>query len=86
MKIYSREQIYDADKMTVAKEGIPSINLMERAGGYIYEWVNQRLQGGKVPIKVFCGIGNNGGDGMVLARYLIAVSYTHLTLPTICSV
>jgi len=79
MKIYSRDQIYEADKVTVAKEGIPSINLMERAGGYIYEWVHQRLQGGKVPIKVFCGIGNNGGDGMVLARYLIENNYNVTT-------
>lgn len=79
MKIYSREQIYEADKVTVAKEGIPSINLMERAGGYIYEWVHQRLQGGKVPIKVFCGIGHNGGDGMVLARYLEENSYNVTT-------
>lgn len=79
MKIYSRKQIYEADKVTVAKEGIPSINLMERAGGYIYEWVHQRLQGGKVPIKVFCGIGNNGGDGMVLARYLIENNYNVTT-------
>lgn len=79
MKIYSRKQIYEADQVTVQKENLPSINLMERAGGYIYEWVNERLQGGKVPIKVFCGIGNNGGDGMVLARYLIENNYNVTT-------
>lgn len=75
MKVYSRSQIYEADKVTVSKEGIPSFNLMERAGGYIYQWVHSRLQGGTVPIKVFCGIGNNGGDGMVLARYLVENNY-----------
>jgi len=75
MKIFSRKQIYEADQATAKKEGIPTINLMERAGGYIYEWVHQRLQGGAVPIKVFCGIGNNGGDGMVLARYLVENNY-----------
>ncbi len=79
MKIYNRAQIYEADKVTEQKEGIPSINLMERAGGYIYEWIHQRLQGGKVPIKVFCGIGNNGGDGMVLSRYLIENNYNVTT-------
>ena len=79
MKVYSRKQIYEADQATVVKEGIPSINLMERAGGYLYEWVHQRLQGGKVPIKVFCGIGNNGGDGMVLARYLMENNYNVTT-------
>ena len=75
MKIYSRAQIYEADQITIQKESIPSINLMERAGGYLYEWVEERLQGSKVPIKVFCGIGNNGGDGMVLARYLAQNGY-----------
>ena len=53
MKVYSRKQIYEADQATVAKEGIPSINLMERAGGYLYEWVHQRLQGGKVPCLLY---------------------------------
>ncbi|MFC4634476.1 NAD(P)H-hydrate dehydratase [Dokdonia ponticola] len=79
MKIYSRAQIYEADKITAEKESLPSINLMERAGGYLYEWVHERLQGGKVPIKVFCGIGNNGGDGMVLARYLVENNYNVTT-------
>ncbi|WP_299212157.1 NAD(P)H-hydrate dehydratase [uncultured Dokdonia sp.] len=79
MKIYSRKQIYEAHKITAEKEKLPSINLMERAGGYMYEWVNERLKGGKVPIKVFCGIGKNGGDGMVLARYLIENNYNVTT-------
>ncbi|WP_299765554.1 NAD(P)H-hydrate dehydratase [uncultured Dokdonia sp.] len=79
MKIFSRKQIYEADQITVKKENLPSINLMERAGGYIYEWVHERLKGGQVPIKVFCGIGNNGGDGMVLARYLIENNYNVTT-------
>lgn len=75
MKIYSAKQIYEADRATIEKEGIPSYNLMERAGGYIYEWIHQRLQGQPVPIKVFCGIGNNGGDGLVVARLLMKNGY-----------
>ena len=75
MKIYSPKQIYEADKATVQKEGIPSYNLMERAGGYVYEWIHKRLQGQAVPIKVFCGIGNNGGDGLVIARLLLKNGY-----------
>ena len=76
MKIFSQKQIYEADKATLAKENIPSINLMERAGGYAFNWIDQRLQGGAVPIKVFCGIGNNGGDGLVIARNLIEKGYS----------
>jgi len=85
MKIFSAKQIYEADKVTIEKEGIPSYNLMERAGGYVYEWMHYRLQGGRVPIKVFCGIGNNGGDGLVIARYLIENNYNVTTYVVNCS-
>ncbi len=85
MKIYSKEQIYQADKVTIEKEGIPFYNLLERAGGYVYEWMHKRLQGGQVPIKVFCGIGNNGGDGLVIARNLIKNGYNVTTYIVNCS-
>ncbi len=75
MKILSKEQVYEADQATITNEGIPSINLMERAGGYAFEYLHQRLQGQNVPVKVFCGIGNNGGDGLVIARNLIEHDY-----------
>jgi len=85
MKIYSAKQVYEADKATMEKEGIPSYNLMERAGEYVYQWMHQRLQGGQVPIKVFCGIGNNGGDGLVIARNLIENGYNVTTYIVNCS-
>lgn len=85
MKIYSPKQIYQADKATIEKEGIPSYNLMERAGGYVYEWMHKRLQGQPVPIKVFCGIGNNGGDGLVIARLLLKNGYNVDTYIVNCS-
>lgn len=75
MKILNKEQIYEADKVTIEKEGIPSYNLMERAGGYAYRWIHQQLGGRVASIKIFCGIGNNGGDGLVIARYLIENGY-----------
>lgn len=85
MKIYSAQQIYEADKATIEKEVIPSYNLMERAGGYVYEWIHQRLQGQPVPVKVFCGIGNNGGDGLVIARLLLKNGYNVDTYIVNCS-
>ncbi len=85
MKVFSAKQIYEADKVTIEKEGIPSYNLMERAGGYVYEWIHFRLQNSKVPIKVFCGIGNNGGDGLVVARYLLENNYNVITYIVNCS-
>ena len=76
MKILSKDQIYAADKATEQAETIPSFNLMERAGGYAFQYIHQRLQGQPVPIKIFCGIGNNGGDGLVIARNLVEYNYS----------
>ncbi len=75
MKIFSKEQIYQGDKLTTERQNISSTDLMERAGTQIFNWINLRVQGAQVPIHVFCGIGNNGGDGMVLARNLVLEGY-----------
>lgn len=70
MKIFTANQIYEADKLTVKKQGITSGELMERAALQIFNWLHLRMQGAQTKIHVFCGIGNNGGDGLVLARHL----------------
>ena len=75
MKLFSKEQIYEGDKVTVERQNITSTDLMERAGTQIFNWMHLRLQGAQVPIHIFCGIGNNGGDGLVLARHLILDGY-----------
>jgi len=79
VKIFSKEQIYEADRLTVEKQNILSADLMERAGVQIFNWINQRMQGAQVPIHVFCGIGNNGGDGLVLSRHLVTHGYNVIT-------
>lgn len=75
MKIFSKEQIYEGDALTAKKQGITSTDLMERAGIQIFNWLHMRMQGAQVPIHVFCGIGNNGGDGLVVARHLVTHGY-----------
>lgn len=75
MKIFSTEQLYEADKVTVQKQEITSSDLMERAGALIFNWLHERMEGAQVPIHVFCGIGNNGGDGLVVGRLLIEHGY-----------
>lgn len=70
MKILSAEQIYEADRFTIQKQQITSDSLMERAALGIFNWMHERLQGNTVKIHLFCGIGNNGGDGLALARHL----------------
>lgn len=75
MKIFSKEQIYEGDRLTAERQGITSTDLMERAGVQIFNWLHTRMQGAQVPVHVFCGIGNNGGDGLVLARHLVTHGY-----------
>ena len=70
MKILSAAQIYKADKFTIAKQQITSDALMERAALGIFNWMHERLQGNPIKIHLFCGIGNNGGDGLAIARHL----------------
>ncbi|WP_397362661.1 NAD(P)H-hydrate dehydratase [Olleya sp. R77988] len=85
MKIFSKEQIYEGDALTSKKQGITSTDLMERAGTQIFNWLHMRMQGAQVPIHVFCGIGNNGGDGLVVARHLITHGYNVKTYIVNCS-
>lgn len=75
MKIFSREQIYEADHITVQRQNSSMTDLMERAGIEVFNWMHSRLQVVQVPIHVFCGIGNNGGDGLVVARHLLNHGY-----------
>lgn len=75
MKILSVEQLYEADKISVEKQNISSTELMERAGKEIFGWVDDRLKGSPIPIHIFCGIGDNGGDGLVVGRLLIEAGY-----------
>jgi len=75
MYILSSKQISEADNATIAKNNMSSIDLMEHAATLCFKWLHTRLQGENVRIHVFCGIGNNGGDGLVIARHLIQHGY-----------
>lgn len=68
-KIFSLEQIRLADQFTIKNEPISSIDLMERAANECVIWLLQKANK-KQPFTVFAGPGNNGGDGLVIARLL----------------
>lgn len=70
MKILPVEKIREADVYTIENEPVDSVDLMERAASKIYEWFMKRCKSKEVSVKIFCGIGNNGGDGLALARML----------------
>ncbi|MUP42714.1 NAD(P)H-hydrate dehydratase [Christiangramia aestuarii] len=75
MKILTAEQLSEADKETMKIQDITSEELMERAATLVFKEIHKRLNGAPIPIKIFCGIGNNGGDGLVIARHLIQHDY-----------
>ena len=74
MKILAVKQIREADAYTITNEPISDIDLMERAATACFYWLMENIPHEK-KIKVFCGTGNNGGDGFVIARLLIAKGY-----------
>ncbi|RPI08038.1 MAG: NAD(P)H-hydrate dehydratase, partial [Acidobacteriales bacterium] len=69
MKIFSTEQIKQIDEYTIIHEPVSSVNLMERAANQLFKWVISRFDR-KHHIYIFAGPGNNGGDGLALARML----------------
>ena len=69
MKIFSAAQVKKWDEFTIANEPITSIDLMERAASRCTEWLLKKF-GTAASFKIFCGKGNNGGDGLVIAQML----------------
>ena len=74
MKILSIENTRAADEFTIENEPIPSIDLMERASRQIFKWIKKRVDK-TVKIIVYAGPGNNGGDGLAVARMLANNNY-----------
>lgn len=68
-KILSVDQIRKADAFTIENEPIPSIDLMERASNQCVRWIQKHLDQ-QTDFYIFCGPGNNGGDGLAVSRLL----------------
>jgi len=71
MEIFSAEQIRAWDEYTMQHEPIASIDLMERAAASCLSWLEKNGYLGR-SFAIYCGKGNNGGDGLALARMLSA--------------
>lgn len=74
MKILSAEQIRRADQFTIENEPISSIDLMERASQQFTKWFCENFDKSN-SIKIICGSGNNGGDGLAVGRLLLDKNY-----------
>lgn len=75
MKILSANQLKEVDKITTEIQNISSLELMERAASACADWILKNYSNKKV-FYVFCGPGNNGGDGLVIARILKSRLYS----------
>ncbi|MDH5562507.1 MAG: NAD(P)H-hydrate dehydratase [Nitrospirota bacterium] len=73
MWLVTPEQMQELDRRTIHDANIPGTTLMERAGAGVVTHLLQHAGSPKGKnVVVFCGKGNNGGDGLVVARLLLA--------------
>lgn len=68
-KVLTAEQTRAVDNYTIENEPINSIDLMERASKSFVKWMVQNIP--EEQVYIFCGRGNNGGDGLAIARLLM---------------
>jgi len=69
IKVFTAEQIRQADEATLRQENISELELMDRAAGCCTTWILENIPPG-FSFAIFCGKGNNGGDGLAIARQL----------------
>lgn len=74
MYILSAEQVRQWDQYTMDHEPVSSLQLMERAASRAAGWIMTRYPE-PIPVRIYCGKGNNGGDGLVIARILLQHDY-----------
>ena len=74
MKILTVDQLRELDDYTIRNEPVSSIDLMERAANACCDWISQRFAK-NTAFGIFAGPGNNGGDGLAIARILSEARY-----------
>ena len=74
MKIFTSAQIHELDRYTIENEPIPSLDLMERAAKALTQAITE-MYSASMPVVVFAGPGNNGGDALAVARLMADKGY-----------
>ncbi len=70
--VMTRDEVRAIDSWAINTIGIPGVVLMENAGRSCAELIKDKLKDIEAPkVCIFCGTGNNGGDGYVIARHLL---------------
>src|SRR5471030_2557696 len=80
LSLLTSKQIREADAYTIAHEPIASIDLMERAANAFVELFAKQFPDKKQLISIYCGTGNNGGDGLAITRILNKSGYKNLNI------
>src|SRR5579871_6909549 len=75
LPLLTSDQIRQGDAWTIEHEPISSVDLMERASKAFVGWFVNHFPDKFQSISVYCGTGNNGGDGLAIARILRDHSY-----------
>src|SRR5690554_6206471 len=76
MKILTSQQIRYVDAETIKREAISSLELMKRASTAFYNWFIEKYSNKSTSVLIFSGVGNNGGDGLFIARLLHKSGYS----------
>ncbi|MCR8559119.1 NAD(P)H-hydrate dehydratase [Mucilaginibacter sp. BJC16-A38] len=80
LPLLTSPQIREGDAYTIANEPISSVDLMERASKAFVGWFVNHFPDKKKAISVYCGTGNNGGDGLAIARMLNEHQYKSINV------
>ncbi|KAA8485919.1 NAD(P)H-hydrate epimerase [Arcticibacter tournemirensis] len=78
LKLLTSSQIREADAYTIANKPIQSLDLMENASRAFVELFMEDFSDRTLSISVYCGTGNNGGDGLAIARILHKEGYERI--------
>jgi NAD(P)H-hydrate epimerase len=89
LEIIPGNSVSKLDEAAIKAEGITSWDLMERAAASFFLWFNASFKGWNKNVFIFCGPGNNGGDGLAIARMLemegFGVTVVTFEVPENCS-
>src|ERR1700748_1419211 len=82
--LLTSSQIREIDAYTIEHEPIASIDLMERASEAFVKCFRSHYPDKEKTIAIYCGTGNNGGDGLAIARLLHKAHYKNITVKAAC--
>lgn len=80
LQLLTAPQIREADAYTIRNKPISSIDLMESASLAFVRAFQQEVPDQDTSISIYCGTGNNGGDGLAIARLLKQSDYKHVSV------